>query len=252
LILAFYTFKSTKVCNFFVTRLKSLTSLETSVSDKLQTNFPAFGALNVMVSSLFVSFNFLYYLDAKTFLFYIDSYSELFTPIAFIFSVLAVVSAFIEVIIAFSCKNNVITISAYSMVRACKMLFGFFILGVCFHNHTVGGVYDPITLFKCVQSYQKYFLGAAAANAVEVRALLLLKSFGSNILPPCLNDSEFVDIIKLNAINVSLIEKQNNEILLAKKLVKDALKDYKYDFSRSDQEDQVEMLKIVSLYTKKK
>ena len=138
------------------------------------------------------------------------------------------------------------------MVRACKMLFGFFILGVCFHNHTVSGVYDPITLFKCVQSYQKYFLGAAAANAVEVRALLLLKSFGSNILPPCLDDSEFVDIIKLNAINVSLIEKQNNEVLLAKKLVKDALKDYKYDFSRSDQENQVEMLKIVSLYTKKK
>jgi hypothetical protein len=40
--------------------------------------------------------------------------------------------------------------------------------------------------------------------------------------------------------------------LLAKKLVKDALKDYKYDFSRSDQENQVEMLKIVSLHTKKK
>jgi hypothetical protein len=89
LTLAFYTFKSTKVYNFFVTRLKNLTSLETSVSDKLQTNFPAFGALNLMVSSLFISFNFLYHLDAKTFLFYIDSYSELFTPIAFIFSVLA-------------------------------------------------------------------------------------------------------------------------------------------------------------------
>ena len=110
-------------------------------------------------------------------------------------------------------------------IRIAKILLGLFREYLDFHYHCISGIHDPHSSFEVVKSYQKNRFGAVAATREEVNSLGTASYTGFSFTPPpMVAGTGFVDGVKLDALNLLLIEKEEAYSIFIKNVVKRLLK----------------------------
>jgi hypothetical protein len=111
--------------------------------------------------------------------------------------------------------------------------------------------HDPHSSFEVVKSYQKNHFGAAATTREEVKSLRLYRTLDSISQPPMVAGTDFVDKIKLDALNILLIEKEEAYSTFIKNAVEEASKNFSYNRAISESENRENYDKLVSEHIKK-
>jgi len=155
-------------------------------------------------------------------------------------------------LLGFCFSTNFFTLLHFLCIRIVKILFGFLIEYLDFHYHCIGGIHDPHSSFEVVKSYQKNHLGAVAATKEEVKSLLLHRVLDSASPPPMIAGTDLVDKIKLDALNILLIEKEEAYSTFIKNVVEEAAKNFTYDITISGSENKENFDQLVSVYKEKR
>ena len=239
----FYYYKHVLLSLTFVKQFKLL---EEEVENKLKKDLTLFWALNVSTAWLFLVCSFIHFVDPFFILVAYDLFPSFFGPASFIFSLFFILSAVTEMLLGFCFSTNFFTLLHFLCIRIVKILLGFLIEYFDFHYHCIGGIHDPHSSFEVVKSYQKNYFGAVATTREEVKSLRLYRTLDSISPPPKVAGTDFVDKIKLDALNILLIEKEEAYSTFIENAVEEASKNFTYNRAISESENRENYDKLVS------
>lgn len=248
------------LCGFFcyyknvilsLTFFKQFKTLEEEVENKLEKDLTLFGALNALTTWLLLMFNFIYFVQPSYILASYNSFPSFFGPASFSFSLFYIISGLTEMLLALSFSTNYFSLLQFLCLRIVKVIIGLFIEFLDFHDHCVGGVHDPLSRFEIVKSYQKDYFGAVATTKDEVNSLLLYRTLDSVSPPPTQIGTDFVDKIKLDALNSLLLEQEKANFIAIKNATQEASTNFIYDLTISESENRENFHKFISDYKKR-
>lgn len=234
-----------------LTLFKQFKTLEEEVENKLEKDLTLFGALNTLTTWFLLMFNLIYFVQPSCILESYNSFSSFFGPASFTFSLLYIISGLTEMLLALSFSTNFFSLLQFLCLRTVKVIIGLFIEFLDFHDHCVGGIHDPLSKFEIVKSYQKDYFGAVATTKDEVNSLLLYRTLDSVSPPPMQIGTDFVDKVKLDALNSLLLEQEKANFIAIKNATEEASKHFIYDGTITESENRANFHKFISDYKKR-
>jgi hypothetical protein len=132
-------------------------------------------------------------------------------------------SGLTEIVLCLTISANFFTCTQFVLVRIAKIFFGLLLQLFCFHDHCIGGEYDPLSCFEVVKSYQRDYFGAVATTRHEVNSLKLYRTLDQVTPPPFIEGTYFVDVKRLDVLNNLLLEKKRLTLQLLQTRLKKLL-----------------------------
>jgi hypothetical protein len=245
----FFVYKDTILSFEFLNRFRRL---EEEVESKFKKDYMLFGVSNSLILFTFLLCNYIRFADSSFFLTLFELYSSFFWPASFLFSLFLILSGLTEIVLCLTISANFFTCTQFVLVRIAKFFFGLLLQLFCFHDHCIGGEYDPLSCFEVVKSYQRDYFGAVATTRHEVNSLKLYRTLDQVTPPPFIEGTYFVDVKRLDVINNLLLEKKKADSTAIANAIKEAAIHFIYDHTVSESENEKNFDKLASSYIKKR
>jgi hypothetical protein len=245
----FFVYRDTILSSEFLNRFRRL---EEEVESKFKKDYMLFGVSNSLILFTFLICNFIHFADSSFFLTLFELSSSFFWPASFLFSLFLILSGLTEIFLCISISANFFTCTQFILFRIAKISFGLLLQLLCFHDHCLGGEYDPLSYFEVVKSYQRDYFGAVATTRQEVNSLKLYRTLDQVTPPPFIEGTYFVDIKRLEVLNNLLLEKKKADSTAISNAIKDASMHFIYDHTVSESENEKNFDKLASSYIQKR